>query len=158
MTDRPRLLIRRMLFADLVPVAELERAAHSSPWSEDLIRRELDHDWSTVLLGFEEADGAQHLAGYVIFWQVSDEIHVLNVAVAPEFRRRGYARALLVAAEEQCRQRAVLSTLEVRRSNLPAIGLYASLGYREVGVRRKYYADNNEDALLMTKRFTPVGP
>jgi len=152
-TGECRLLFRRMQAADLAQVARLERAAHHSPWSEDLIRRELDHEWSTVLLAFSPGDqGEEALVGHIIFWIVHDEIHILNVATDPGQRRRGCGRALMLLAEEQGLGRgAVMATLEVRQSNDPAIGLYRSLGYRQVGVRPRYYEDNGEDALIMTK-------
>ncbi len=143
---------RRMRAADLARVMEIERAAFSHPWSEALVRRELSHEFSTVLLAVEEGEGGELCQGFVITWLVHDELHVLNVAVAPESRRRGVARALLGEAEARGRARgARVSTLEVRRSNLPAIVLYRSLGYGEVGMRPRYYAEDGEDALVMDK-------
>lgn len=156
-----RLILRTMELADLDAVVKVEESAHPHPWSTDLIRRELDHTWSTVLLAVEQEmlDGslaAERVAGHIIFWLVHDEIHVLNVATAPEFRRRGYGRALMEACEEKGRSRgAVLSTLEVRKSNDPAIALYRSLGYRQVGLRPRYYVNDNEDAIVMLKEFRP---
>jgi ribosomal-protein-alanine N-acetyltransferase len=154
--------IRRMTVDDLDAVMRIERAAHQRPWSEDLVRRELDHDWSTtLLLLIGESDGSEQIAGYIIFWMVHDEIHILNVATDPARRRLGFGRALMMAAEETGLERdATISTLEVRRSNEPALQLYRSLGYRQVGLRPRYYADNNEDAIVMVKelprRQTPV--
>jgi ribosomal-protein-alanine N-acetyltransferase len=92
------------------------------------------------------------VVGYVVFWVVHDEVHVLNVATALAARRRGIGRALMEAAEEEGRRRgARLSTLEVRRSNAAAIALYAAMEYRQVGVRQNYYAEEREDALVMVK-------
>ena len=140
-----------MLAADLDAVMVVERSAHKHPWSAELLRRELDHDWSTVLLAIEQAPhGLEQVLGYVIFWIVHDELHILNVATAPAFRRNGVGRLLMMEAESRGRGRgAVLSTLEVRKSNEPAIQLYLSMGYRQVGLRPRYYADENEDALVM---------
>ena len=149
------LAFRRMRAADLPRVMEIERAAFSYPWSEELVRRELGHEFSTVLLAAEPPRGpsGERLLGFVITWLVHDELHVLNVAVAPEARRRGVARALLAEAEARGRsQGARIATLEVRRSNRPAIELYRSLGYREVGARPRYYADG-EDALVMDREM-----
>jgi ribosomal-protein-alanine N-acetyltransferase len=159
---RTRLLLRRMMAADLEDVVRLERAAHRHPWSVDLIRRELDHDWSTVLLAFEQSPegttSPPRLAGHIIFWIVHDEIHILNVATDPELRRRGYGRSLMLAAEDEGRPRgAVLATLEVRKSNEAAIALYRGLGYRQVGLRPRYYADDEEDAIVMVKDLRPDG-
>jgi ribosomal-protein-alanine N-acetyltransferase len=138
---------RRMAEADLPRVMEIERAAFSHPWSEALVRRELAQEFSTPLLA---AEGGAVL-GFAIAWLVHDELHVLNVAVAPEARRRGVARALLAEVEERARgQGARVAMLEVRRSNGPAIALYRAAGYREVAVRPRYYPDG-EDARVMDK-------
>jgi ribosomal-protein-alanine N-acetyltransferase len=103
------------------------------------------------LLAVEPAPGgSERILGFVVFWLVHDEVHVLNVATAVEARRRGVARALLERAADEGRRRgARLATLEVRRSNLPAIALYRALGYQEVGVRPNYYTDEGEDAIVM---------
>ncbi len=147
---RNGLRLRRMEPTDLDRVMEVEGHAFAHPWSRELVRRELDHDWSTILLAHEDRDGGA-LLGFVIFWVVHDEVHVLNVAVDPPVRRRGVARTLLAELLDRARAGGcALATLEVRRSNQGAIGLYAALGFRQVGVRPKYYADENEDALIMT--------
>jgi ribosomal-protein-alanine N-acetyltransferase len=136
---------------DLEPVMGIERRAFKHPWSADLLKRELTHDWSTVLLALETApDGSEVILGFLIFWLVHDEIHVLNVAVDPERRRGGVGRALLAETMERGRKmKAALATLEVRRSNLGAIHLYKSFGFRQVGIRPNYYVDEGEDAIVM---------
>ena len=146
----PGLVFRRMREADLPRVMEIERAAFSHPWTEELVRRELGHEFSTVLLACGgESEAVQ---GFAVVWLVHDELHVLNVAVAPEARRRGVARAILDRVEAQGREQgARIAMLEVRRGNAPAIALYRTLGYREVGVRPRYYAEDGEDALVMDK-------
>ena len=144
------LFFRRMREADLPRVMEIERAAFSHPWTEELVRRELGHEFSTVLLACGGDSGA--VQGFAVVWLVHDELHVLNVAVAPEARRRGVARAILDRVEAQGREQgARIAMLEVRRGNAPAIALYRTLGYREVGVRPRYYAEDGEDALVMDK-------
>ncbi len=146
------LAFRRMREADLPRVMEIERAAFSHPWSEELVRRELGHDFSTVLLATAGEGGP--ILGFAIVWTVHDELHVLNIATALEARRLGVARAVLEKVEGQGRaQGARVSMLEVRRSNAPAIALYRSMGYREVGVRPRYYAEDGEDALVMDKEL-----
>jgi [ribosomal protein S18]-alanine N-acetyltransferase len=146
----PVLSFRRMREADLPRVMEIERAAFSHPWSEELVRRELRHEFSTVLLATGGEAGT--VQGFAVVWLVHDELHVLNVAVAPEARRQGVARAILDRVEAQGREQgARVAMLEVRRGNHPAIALYRSLGYREVGVRPRYYAEDGEDALVMDK-------
>src|SRR3989440_12784742 len=87
---------RRMGPADLDEVMRVERQAFAHPWSTELFRRELDHAWSTVLLAEEPGpEGALALLGFVIYWLVHDEVHILNVATDPPQRKRGVARALL---------------------------------------------------------------
>jgi ribosomal-protein-alanine N-acetyltransferase len=143
--------------ADLPRIMEIEAAGFLHPWSEALLRAELGHSWSNLLAAVAPGpEAGARIMGYIIFWLVHDEVHVLNVGTAPEARRHGVARALMDEAVAVGRQRgARLSTLEVRRSNTPAIGLYRSLGYREVGVRPRYYAEENEDAIVMTLEFVP---
>jgi ribosomal-protein-alanine N-acetyltransferase len=136
---------------DMPEVMEIERVAFTNPWSPELLRRELTHDWSTILLAEEEvAPGMRRLLGFAIFWVVHDELHILNVAVDPSQRRRGVARAVMDATLERGRQRrCVMATLEVRRSNEAALSLYRNLGFRAVGVRPNYYVDEGEDAIVM---------
>jgi ribosomal-protein-alanine N-acetyltransferase len=151
------LVLRPMSVEDLDAVMSIERRAYRSPWSAQLIRSELEHPWSTVLVavlteaGHDDAPRTR-LAGYIVYWLVTDEIHVLNVACDPDLRRRGIAYRLMSAAEAFGKSRgAVLATLEVRRSNVPAQALYRKLGFESVGLRRRYYSDDGEDAIVMTK-------
>jgi ribosomal-protein-alanine N-acetyltransferase len=148
-------VIRQMTHEDMPAVIALEQAAFRNPWSPELLRRELEHDWSTILLVEEpQPDGGRTLLGLAIFWIVQDEVHVLNVATAPEHRRRGVARAVMDEVLARGRhRRCTLATLEVRRSNEAAIGLYRSLGFRSVGVRPNYYVDEKEDAIVMVLDF-----
>jgi [ribosomal protein S18]-alanine N-acetyltransferase len=152
---RSPFLIRRMTREDLPAVMELEKASFRNPWSMELLRRELGHDWSIILLLEEPLpDGSRRLLGISIFWIVHDEVHVLNVATAPEHRRRGVGRALMEATLAEGRARkCCLATLEVRRSNEPAIQLYKAFGFRPVGVRPNYYVDEGEDAIVMVLDF-----
>jgi ribosomal-protein-alanine N-acetyltransferase len=147
--------LRQMTHEDMPAVIALEKAAFRNPWSPELLRRELDHEWSTILLAEEpQPGGSRNLLGLAIFWIVQDEVHVLNVAVAPEHRRRGVGRVLMDEVLARGRHRlCTLATLEVRRSNEAAIGLYKSLGFRSVGVRPNYYVDEKEDAIVMVLDF-----
>lgn len=151
------LRFRPVVEADLPRIMEIEAAGFLHPWSEALLRAELGHAWSSLLAAvIPDQRGAERIQGYLISWLVHDEVHILNVGTAPEARRGGIGRALMEAAAEAGRRKgARLSTLEVRRSNLPAIGLYRALGYLEVGVRPRYYAEENEDAIVMTLEFDP---
>jgi ribosomal-protein-alanine N-acetyltransferase len=146
---------RRMALGDLDRVMAIEKDGFAHPWSADLLRREMLHDWSTVLLATELRRGVagpatEFIVGFVVYWLVHDELHVLNLATAAEERRRGVGRALMEEATARARRAgAVLATLEVRRSNGSALALYRSLGYRQVGVRPNYYVDEGEDAIVM---------
>lgn len=155
MTDprvAPAFELRPVRAEELGQVIAIERAAHAHPWSDALVAQELANAWSTVLCAIEPAgERAGRIAGFVVFWSVHDEIQVLDVAVAPVDQRRGIARRLLVEVERRARERScVLMTLEVRRTNAPARGLYRSQGFQEVGLRKRYY-DDGEDAFVMVK-------
>lgn len=141
---------RQMLLEDLDAVVALEKRAFAYPWSAELLRQELDHTWSTVLLAEDQTGPDRPIMGLVIFWVVHDELHILNVASDPIYQRRGVARSLIAEAISQSRAKGcVLATLEVRRSNAPAIALYEGFGFRTVGVRARYYKEEGEDALVM---------
>jgi ribosomal-protein-alanine N-acetyltransferase len=147
-----------MVPGDLDEVHRIERAAHVHPWSAELIRRELDHAWSRAMVAVAPDGPAARIVGYVIFWLVHDELHILNVATDPVARRRGVGRRLMLEAEAQAlANRASLATLEVRRSNAGAIALYEGLGYVQVGMRPRYYQPEGEDAFVLTKTLAP-GP
>jgi len=148
---------RRMTTDDIPAVAALEREIFTDAWSVESFRNEvMDRrtSWPVVL---EDEDG--RLAAYLVAWLVADEVHLGNIAVAPAYRRRGLARRLLAALERKgCERGARLVTLEVRRSNEAARALYEDLGYRTVQIRRAYYVDDKEDALVMMKRLAPDAP
>jgi ribosomal-protein-alanine N-acetyltransferase len=159
---RTRPEIRRMRPDDLDEVMVIERAAFRHPWSAELFRRELEHDWSTILVSVEPLAPLQmpgrgpceRVVGFIIFWLVHDEVHILNVAVALEHRRRGIARMLMIEAEKRAHAaNAALMTLEVRRSNVAALDLYRDFDFRSVGVRPNYYVDEGEDAIVMVKEL-----
>ena len=156
-----RLEVRRMQPADLGQVLEVETACFVHPWSAEAFERELEHDWSTILVAAERTSDPSapgRIVGFLIYWLVHDEIHVLNVATDPPQRRRGAARLLLAEAERRATAAdCALLTLEVRRSNLGALALYAQLGYERVGMRKGYYEAENEDAIVMTRRLKDRG-
>lgn len=135
---------------DLDEVMAIERRAFKHPWSSELFRRELQHDWSTILVAERPEMDGMRLLGFIIFWLIYDEVHILNVATDSAERRKGIARTLLSECVERGRARgARLATLEVRRSNAGAIRLYESFGFRSAGIRPNYYADEGEDAIVM---------
>jgi [ribosomal protein S18]-alanine N-acetyltransferase len=139
--------IEPMRSADLEEVLAIERASFSMPWSRGAFLYELEQNRVARCYVVRE-DG--RLIGYICLWEVADEVHITNVAVHPDLRRRGVGRSLLSAVLDDARQRKLrLVVLEVRPSNAEALGLYESFGFRVVGRRRGYYYDTGEDALVM---------
>ena len=131
-------------------VAELEKLCFSAPWSERSIASELQNEYSLWLV--EERDGVA--VAYVGSQSCPPEVDVMNVAVAPAFRRQGIGEGLMVALMDALRDKGMESlTLEVRASNSSSIALYDRLGFTEVGRRPNYYTDPGEDALIMRKEL-----
>jgi len=141
-----------MTLADLPQVMAMQKEAFTNPWTEEMVKKELGHDWSTVQLVEMQTAAGWELRGFAVYWLVHDELHVLNVAIGAAHRRQGIGRMLLESALSFGKlQRCRLATLEVRRANVAAIGLYESLGFRAVGIRPNYYTDDHEDAVVMIK-------
>lgn len=140
------------LTADHIPqMVELEKICFSLPWTADMIRSELNNP-SCLYLAAVDGDT---LAGYIGVQTVLDEGYINNVAVRPEYRRRGIAAALISLLIDEARAIGLaFMTLEVRESNAPAIALYEKLGFTTVGRRKNYYEKPREDAILMTIFFT----
>jgi [ribosomal protein S18]-alanine N-acetyltransferase len=138
--------IRSAAPADAAPLVALERRCFSDPWSESSFREALDSPWSFGLV----AQAGSCIAGYLIAREVAGTGEVLNLAVSPDFRRRGVARALLRAGLTYLRKRRVEEVfLEVRESNRSAQALYLSSGFTPVGQRAAYYRNPKEDALVL---------
>jgi [ribosomal protein S18]-alanine N-acetyltransferase len=138
--------IRVLELNDLSAIEAIEQKAYPTPWSRSMFASELAKPTSISLGAFE----GQDLVGYVINSRYVDAWHVMNVAVDPEHQRRGVATALLERLFELTRDDERRGyTLEVRVSNEDAIGLYEKLGFESRGIRRGYYTDNREDALIM---------
>jgi ribosomal-protein-alanine N-acetyltransferase len=144
----PEVDIRPLELDDVDPIAAIEREAMPAPWSPAMFAGEIAKPTS-VCLGAWEGE-PESLIAYVIVSRYVDAWHVMNLVVAPEHRRRGIAKALLdaVFARTQNAGRRGF-TLEVRASNGPALELYEAMGFRAQGVRRGYYTDNREDAVIM---------
>jgi ribosomal-protein-alanine N-acetyltransferase len=139
--------LRRLEPRDLDAVDEIERVSYPTPWSRSMFAAELQKPTSLAIGAWRDSS---ELVGYAIVSRYVDAWHVMNVAVAPEFRRRGIARALLGRVFEMTAGDARRGyTLEVRVSNAAAIQLYERLGFEARGIRRGYYTDNREDALIM---------
>ena len=138
--------IRRLQLRDLSAIEHIERSSYPTPWSRSMFAGELAKPSSICLGAFRD----ERLVGYLIVSRYVDAWHVMNVAVAPADRRHGVATALIaelfaLTADDDRRG----YTLEVRVSNTGAIELYERLGFEARGVRRGYYTDNREDALIM---------
>ncbi len=143
--------ILRMQTRHTAQVAQLERECFSLPWSESSIAGELENPLSLWLVCVDD----DRVLGYVGSQTVLGETDMMNVAVAPDARRRGIAQKLIEALAEQLKgQGSRCLTLEVRASNAPALGLYRKLGFAQAGRRPGYYRNPKEDALILRKEWT----
>jgi ribosomal-protein-alanine N-acetyltransferase len=168
-------IIEPMRLRDIGEVMEIERASFPSPWSARAYRHELlENDLSHYLVVRQrQMEGAGlsllgkvrrslevgkqlPILGYGGFWMMAGEAHVSTIAVQPNWRRQGIGELLLVAMLDRATElEANIATLEVRVSNVTAQNLYRKYGFRQVGLRRRYYRDSDEDALIMsTERLT----
>ncbi len=146
--------------ADLECIHEIECASYVYPWSMAAFRAELTSPTSHFILAVPRGGEGENglIMGYAGFRHIADEMHVINVAVHPQFRRRGVGRALLRWVLKAARNlRCSRVNLEVRRSNLMAQQLYRGEGFTAVGLRRRYY-QGGEDAILMSRSFDDTGP
>jgi ribosomal-protein-alanine N-acetyltransferase len=146
------LRIRRLTYSDLPQVVAIERRSFTTPWSLAMFVLELSKPSGLCLaaeLGDAPDEADRELVGYLVCSRYDTVWHVMNVSVDPDRRRRGIASAMLSALIEQIGDPEAQITLEVRRSNAGAIVLYERFGFRSVGVRRRYYQDNGEDAVIM---------
>lgn len=136
---------------DIDQVLAIEHASFSSPWSRNLFLSEFRSPRvSSLMVSLADSPGRK-VSGFIIFWTVEDEMHILNLAVAPEFRRQGIAKMLVLAALAHARRKgAKRAFLEVRASNIAAQKLYSSLGFTGIAIRRGYYDAPIEDAVVMT--------
>lgn len=132
---------------DIDNLLEIEKASFPSPWSKKLFLNELANPNSHIILAKDETDT---LLGFACFWIVANEAHILNIVVHPGFRRQGIAKRLLgYVMEFSIDKSASCFVLEVRDRNKAAIEFYKGLGFKEVGLRKGYYADTGENAILM---------
>ncbi|MFQ5353975.1 MAG: ribosomal protein S18-alanine N-acetyltransferase [Thermodesulfobacteriota bacterium] len=156
-TDEPKTnakyTLKTMTPADLDEVVAIERASFAIPWTRDQFEREIENPIShPYVMHIEGDDGEQRLGAYVIFWLVYGEAHILDLAVSPQFRRRGVATWLFRKVIDMFKDGYVAGAfLEVRKSNAAAIRLYRNFGFKESYERKNYYGD--EDALVMTLVF-----
>lgn len=174
--DRLPIRLAPMTIEDLPHVIEIERAAYPAPWSERAYEYELRYNemahyfvartnsaamyrngssglvgWLKRILSPPKNNGIDTVIGYIGYWLMAGEAHISTIAVRPELRGRAYGELLLAYALQDALARAAhVATLEVRVSNLAAQQLYLKYSFEKVGMRKAYYADNNEDAYIMT--------
>lgn len=149
-------VIRRMTAADVDAVAAIEAATFPTPWSRDAFESEMRNAAARYLV----AELGGEVIGFAGAWIILDESHITNIAVLKEHRGHGYGRLLTAGLLQYLSNLgAAYVTLEVRRSNAVAQSLYESLGFVRLGVRKRYYEDNREDALIMVcDHMPPVDP
>lgn len=141
-------LVRKLTSRDLDKLMIIEKESFSLPWSRESYEAELHNHFASYLV----CDWEGEIAAYAGIWTVFGEAHITNVAVGKRYRQRGMGRTLMQELEKVAlakKTRRIL--LEVRPSNQAALAMYHGLGYVQTSVRKEYYADNQEDALVMTK-------
>ncbi len=143
--------IRNMQRSDLEKVLELDRLSFTLPWPERAFAYELEHNPNSRCRVAElTGENDPILVGMIVAWLIVDEIHIATLAVHPEYRRRKIGHKLLaITLIDGVKSGATCSFLEVRHSNVAARALYESFGYEKSGIRKAYYKDNFEDAILM---------
>ncbi len=136
---------------DLDAIVAIEAASFPRPWTRSVFEAELARDVGRLVVARRD-----RVVGFINYWLVAGELHVLAVATDPAVRRGGIGTALVTHAIAEARGTGcTLATLEVRRGNRAAIALYERAGFRTVHVRQRYYEDNNEDALVMLSELAP---
>ena len=144
--------ITRMTDDDVSEIAELEKKCFAVPWSEKSFRDEMQNKLAVY---FVAKDNGKCI-GYAGFWNVSGEADITNVAVKNSARKKGIAKALLYEMENIAANEIKDIFLEVRMSNIAAIGLYTSLGYEKIAVRKRFYSNPVEDAIIMKKKVSEI--
>lgn len=138
-----------MTESDIEGIAKLEKLSFALPWTESMLWDELENpmaDYTVMKID-------EKLAGYGGMWYILEEGHITNIAVSPDFRKAGFGKKLLDEMIRKGEAKRISSfTLEVRRGNADAIKLYKKAGFIEAGVRKGYYTDNNEDAIIMWRQ------
>lgn len=149
-------LIQPMSVQDIPEIEVLERACFPAPWPGDVYRHELARNQlsSYWVMRPAVANGAPRILAYGGFWAMGPEVHIVTIASHPDYRRQGLGRRLLEFMIERARSAGASEiTLEVRAGNHAAQAMYRAMGFATVGVRKRYYHDNGEDALVMTLFF-----
>ncbi len=141
-------LIRKMKKSDVDEVITIERQVFTIPWSKESYLADLRNDFATYLV----CDYEGKVAGYAGMWVIFHDAHVTNIAVGQEYRNQGIGKMLMLNLEKIAKEKeATRMLLEVRPSNYGAIHLYKGIGFKPYNIRKNYYSDNGEDAIVMTK-------
>jgi ribosomal-protein-alanine N-acetyltransferase len=149
------MIFRPMLAVDLDPVTVIEKASMPSPWSRELFEEELKRPAAHYFVVEEEG----RVAGYMGYWEAPEEAHIINLAISPDFRGRGLGQGMIERCMAFARKRgARLATLEVRESNLAAQALYEKCRFKSIAIRKQYYSDNLEDAIVMIREIPESEP
>jgi [ribosomal protein S18]-alanine N-acetyltransferase len=144
-----RFFIRRMRESDLAAVRAIEALSFSNPWSDNTFRGEIQNTSISFPMVVVRRPG-DAVVGYIVYWQIRDDVQINNIAVHPDCRGLGLGEALMRYAIDRTREAgAAFMTLEVRQSNGPALTLYKKLGFEIMGVRKNYYTKPDEDANVM---------
>jgi len=148
--QRKDLKIIEMEEEDIDDVLSIENLCFTSPWTRHSFNQELSLEYSKILIAKKFTRDHERIVGHISFWFIADEVHILNLATHPDFHRQGIATNLV----NSCLESAILTgakavTLEVRKSNRPAITLYEKFAFEAKGIRQRYYSDNSEDAVIM---------
>ena len=147
------IIIRHMTKDDVDAVYKVEEDCFVDPWSKDSIRKELKNDLARYLV----AEVDNKVVGYIGIWFVVDEGHITNVAVHSNYRGKKIGDKLVSEMVELCKENDLVAmTLEVRTSNTVAQNLYRKYGFRMAGIRKEYYSDNKEDAIIMWNQLKEV--
>lgn len=142
--------INEMRREHMAQVMEIERASFPTPWTKKMFFDKLNSPLSYHFVATKPETKDDIVLCYIIFWMLMEEVHILNVATHPAFRNRGIAHSLLLfSLDFSYRRGGILYLLEVRRGNQAALNLYQKVGFTAWRVRRNYYADTGEDALIM---------
>lgn len=141
------LQIKKMEYDDIDRILQIEELSYGEHhWSKDSFIAELNNKISSYFCILLD----NVCVGYIGFWKIIDEAHVTNLSIHPEYRKRGLGQRLLLKMVEECyKEKIKYITLEVRESNEKAIKLYEKFGFKSLGIRKNYYQDNNESALIM---------
>ncbi len=142
--------IRKMTFDDLAGITEIEEEIFSVPWSKQMFEQEIKNHYAFVIINEENND----LIGYVCGWKILDEFTITNIGIARAFQKKGYGRSLVrFIINALIKEKCFKFFLEVRSSNIPAIRLYETFGFKSAGIRKNYYQHPPEDAIMMKLDF-----